>query len=469
MGETRAGGEAAAGQLVAMLVAGTIFLASIAFVVWGAAEGGGDDGVAPAARKSEAEGLLDVLLGSEGSGWQAGVDSVGRIGLRGDDGGLSLDKMDALRGASYEANGTNGLLDYDETLASLGLEVQDGVGTQFHLRIYPIGLEDVLATSDLSHVRTAYIGDWTSLASVTVALDVDSMTMVRGANAGLNATIGVDTVNERQMLLDLGLGYNDRIHIAAGTPDVKVQVLPGVTAPITTLVALDLLKGDVYPDIKTYLNTVFASRIGEYDLLIVGSGVDHESLTSTVVKDAVRDWVLAGGDLMVFGSGAKNFQWLQPLFSVGTTSVNGQAFAPDVNHPMLQEPHALDWPHYDSKGIAWDIKSQGEDAHYEDFEHVVMEGGEDLLAVSLDGAFDDGRVFLTAFQPKTIAGELGFEEGRDFLHNMIVYSDRAYLYLDYGPAVPDDAAVAAAVRQTHVLDPDLGQVPVRVEILLWHA
>lgn len=465
------GEEGAAGTMLATLVASSILLASIGAVIWATGQDSKDARpVDEAVRRSDAEALAQMLVGSTGQGWQHGPDALVRLGLMNTNGsGLDLEKMEALRGAAYESL-PNDAVDYPDALAGLGLDSLDGA-SDLHVRIYPVGLKKVLAEHNLSHIRTMYIGDWTSLDPITIDHSLSAQTMADDAQVRLDLQVALRVAEERHMLRQLGVDFTDRIHISGSQPDVQVEVLPGVMSHITDVVPLSLLEGDVYPDHKQYLDAHIHRRIGDYDLVVVGSGVAQSTLTSAVTKQAIADWVLAGGDLMVLGSGSQDFQWLQPLFSLGTSTANGQAFAPDVNHPMLQEPHRLNWPAYDNGGITWNLKDSGSNAHYDSFEHVIGAPGnkkdEDVLTVSVDGAFGEGRVFLTGYQPKEIAATLGMSEALNFVQNMVVYADRDHLFMDYGPTVPQDAAVASAIRHSHVWDSQLGPVPVRVEVLVW--
>jgi hypothetical protein len=138
-----------------------------------------------------------------------------------------------------------------------------------------------------------------------------------------------------------------------------------------------------------------------------------------------------------------------------------------VSHPLLKEPNDLDWTHYDNKGLTWDIKDSGSNAHYDNFVHVIQQGTEDVLAVSKDGAFGEGRVILTTYQPRHIAQTLGMQEAQFFVQNLAMYAERAQLFLEYGPTAPADTPVSVAVRQSWLWDQTLGQVPVRLEIQTW--
>jgi len=275
-------------------------------------------------------------------------------------------------------------------------------------------------------------------------------------------------VDERAAIRLLGVAYDDRIHLASGTPSVLVE--SGLIDPtLLSVVGASDLEGDVFPDNKQYLDAVLADRLDEYEVLFMGSGIDHSALTSQVTKDAIKSFVYGGGTLMVMGSNAQSTQWLQPLFDVGIKTVNGGPFAPDVSHPLLHEPHPLDWDAYDHHGLGWDLKSQGAGAHYDDFTHVIVASGKDILAVSNDGAFGAGRVFLTEFRPREIADAMGLTEAQNFLGNMFLYAEKDHLYLEYGPQVADGVEVTAAIRQTHVWDSEIGMVPVRIELHLWRS
>lgn len=459
-------GSDAVAQTVAFVVATSFFLGIFGTLLVATNDTPPSDGseVQDATNRVGAEQLADALVGSPGTGWISGPDAVTRIGFLHEDGGqLDSDHLDALRGASYEADPDNGKLDYEEALESLGLPTDGTLG--FHVRLAPVGLQKVLQAADLSHIRTAYLGDWGELdADIEVGLDTDA-TMVADARAQVDLDMDLLVPNERQVLVDLGVNFDDRVHLDA--IDIDVDMGLGLEVSLSSLVPAGLLDGDVYPDDKLYLNSVFDGRLGEYDLLVVGSTVDHSSLTSNSVKDSIRDWVLAGGTLLVFGSESSNFQWLQPLFHVGTSTVNAAPAAPDVSHPMLHEPNALDWTAYDNHGLGWDLPESGNNAIFDDFQHIISSDDEDVLTISNEGVFGDGRVFLTTYRPSEVADVLSHEEATNFVHNVVLFDDRAHLYLDYGPTPPADAAVSAAIRTTQIYDEDLGMISMRLTLLYW--
>jgi hypothetical protein len=463
--------DGALGQVVAFVTAGAIFLASVGAILL-ASQGAVTDHTEQdeATKGLEAQGLAALIAGSSGVGWSAGPDHLTRLGLLAAN-GTSLDPaaLEAMRGG-VERSTVNGKVDYEDALRSLGVDPASSAG--FHLRIYPVGLDDLAVSPDLS---VAYIGDWTTLLGVTVALPVSTpAAMAIKANAALNASMFPSTQYERQAIRALGVDFTDQVYVKLTTsglasyPSVKVDnPSPIPDVELLPLLHLTLMDGDVYPDIKAYLEAYLPARLSQYDVIVVGSGVDHGNLVKQEIKDGIKDWVLAGGTLIVLGSVDQSTAWLSPLFNVGVDTVNGSPTAPDVAHPLLKEPNDLSWTSYDSHGTGWDISESGAIGAYEDFSHVIIQDGEDVLAVSKQASFGSGRVILTSYHARDIAGSMGLGEATAFLENMITYADRSALYLDYGGEVPVDQPVALAVRQGSLWDEVYGQVAVRIEVLAW--
>lgn len=452
-------------QTVSLLVAAAIFMAAVAAVIMTTQQSGGDPTAADsAAQEIEAASLAEILVGSPGVGWTSDPDQLQRLGLAASNGsGLDAGSIAALKGA-MAVSLDNDRVDYPDAQASLGLDPNGS--QQFHIRMYPVGMTDVYDSS-LSGIRVGYIADFSSLPSITIPVGTPSSLYVVEANAQLNVSMGPSTVLERQAIDDLGLQFNDRVYMTALSPSVTVDLLLLPDQSLTSLLGVSAIEGDVYPDIKSYLDANLPSRLATYDMLIVGGGVEHSTLTANAVKDGIRDWVLDGGMLVVMGSNAQAYQWLQPLFHSGVATVNGAAMAPDVSHPLLKEPNELSWTDYDSHGRGWDIKDTGSGAHYDDFSHVIVQDGEDVLAISKDGAFGDGRILLTTYVPREIAATMGIGEAMGFVENIILFADRTNLYLEYGPEAPLGTPVSVAVRQSWLYDELLGQVPVRVEVQTW--
>jgi hypothetical protein len=455
----------ASAQTLSLLVAAAVFIGALGMVIITSQQSGGDRSAADsAAQDIEATSLAEILVGSPGVGWADGADQVQRLGLAASNGsGLDAASIAALKGA-MAVSAANGRVDYPDAQASLGLD-PDG-SQQFHIRMYPVGMNDVYDSS-LSGISVGYIADFSSLPTVTIPLVTPSSLYVVEANAQLNVSMGPSTILEREAIRQLGLDFTDRVYMIPGTPTVGLDQLLGADIPLTTVLGVSSIEGDVYPDVKSYLDATLPSRLSQYDMLIVGSGVQHSTLTANAVKDGIRDWVLAGGMLVVMGSNDQAYQWLQPLFHAGVSTVNGAAMAPDVSHPLLKEPNELSWTSYDNHDKGWDIKDTGSGAHYDDFSHVIVQDGEDVLAISKDGAFGSGRILLTTYLPREIAATMGLGEAMGFVENIVLFADRTNLYLEYGPQAPAGTPVSIAVRQSWLWDDVLGQVPVRVEIQTW--
>ncbi|MEA3166154.1 MAG: hypothetical protein QOJ26_1023 [Thermoplasmata archaeon] len=460
------GDENANSQVIAFSIAGSIFIAALAgILLFGSSTARDRSTPREAVETQNAESLADLLLDSPGVGWDLGADDLTRLGLRSEDGaGLDQDSIDALKGAMLDSS-SNGKVDYDDARASVGLDPTDA--KDFHLRIYPIGMESVFDASE-SGLRVGYVADWSSLASVTVPLGTPTAQLVNQANVKLNLTMAANTYRERDAITSLGLDFNNRVYMTAATPAILVD-LPLIDLPLLTVLNVPLIEGDVYPDNKAYIDAVLAGRLHNYDVLVVGSGVDQSTLTASATKNGIRDWVLAGGTLIVLGSSAQGYQWLEPLFTVGVATVNGAPTAPDVAHPLLKEPNVLAWTGYDFHGRSWDLAGQGSNVHYNDFSHVVVSGGKDVLAISKDGAFGGGRIIVTTYMPREIAQTLGAGEASNVFENMVLFADHSNLYLEYGATAPDDVPVAVAIRQSWLHDETLGQVPVRIEVQTWSA
>lgn len=462
----------ASAAVVSFMVGAAIFLAAIGAVLVATqdvSDPPAEDQLGDAGSDVAAEGLAAILVGSSGVWGSGDVDDLGRLGLlSGNGSGLDPTILEAMRGGKFEPL-ANDKIDYPEALESLGMATDGTDG--FHVRIYPLGdLGDLEVNEDLS---VGYIADWSSLATVKVnppVLTTEGMAVK--ANVALNTSMVAGTIYERQALRSLGVDFTDRVYITLATPKILVDyawplsdrdLLDEVLRP---LYGVTVLEGDVYPDDKGYLDaTLTKSRLTGYDVIVVGSGVDHGKLVD--LKERVKDWVLAGGTLIVLGSADKSTAWLNPLLNAGISTVNGAAIAPDIAHPLLKQPNDLDWIAYDTHDRGWDIQESGAVAAYDDFSHVVIQGSEDVLAVSKAGSFGAGRVLLTSYYPRDIAPSLGQPEADHFIENMVSYADRSSLYLDYGGTIPLEQPVALAVRQSWIWDEVYGSVPVRVEVLVW--
>lgn len=247
--------------------------------------------------------------------------------------------------------------------------------------------------------------------------------------------------------------------------------------------------GDVFPDTKKIMNEDLPSRLAyadgtpRYDrtnVLVVGSGVDHNAMTSESAKGAIKDWVFGGGTIVVFGSDDGNVNWLQPLFHSAIRGGGETISTPDQGHPMLHVPNELDNPgeNYDARNSVWRFNgqtAQAQDSSTPVFSNVIVADNVDpLLAVSNRGSFGAGSIIITAYQPWDLYNDgatgpstlpstecpgetVGFCEGLMFMQNMLMqgYAD---LFLEYGPEIPDGTNVEPSIRLAQIIHPELGPI-----------
>ncbi len=225
-------------------------------------------------------------------------------------------------------------------------------------------------------------------------------------------------------------------------------------------------EGDVYVDSQSSVERM-VENLDSYDLLVVGSNVEHSVMTDANTKYAIRDWVHDGGHLVVLGTSQQNTQWLQPLYGSGTSTANGGISTPDPTHPILQTPESLSYSLYEDHGIAWKLKDE------EYYTHVIAKDGdgqqtEDTLAVSKPGVFGNGSVVLTSYIPSELTSVGDDDEPLKFLHNLAVHSYNM-VFMDFGPTIPEGADVGSASRVAVVPHPSLpsAQVEVRVVVYMW--
>lgn len=230
--------------------------------------------------------------------------------------------------------------------------------------------------------------------------------------------------------------------------------------------------GDIFPDIKKALNDDLSSyliaangaaTLANYDVIVVGSDVDQNAMTSAAAKQSIRDWVYAGGFLIVLGSAAQAVQWLEPIFHSGIQSASGGVLNPDGTNPLLHVPNELHYLSYVNNNLTWHYT--GSDGSF--FEHILTQGGNDVLSTSNPGAFGSGRVLLTSYEPYNLTGS-GATGACDptnvqpdcpalnMLHNFLTLS-YADLYLDFGPPIPNGVHVGSVQRLATVYHPQLAR------------
>jgi hypothetical protein len=171
--------QAAASGTIAFLVAGVLFMGSVATVLVTTRTTGGPelaDAPQAAVLRLQARDVAALLVDSPGystSGtWSSGADNYTgrstnadlllRLGLV-DDADHSLlgyAKLQNLRRAPLAADATDGYVNYEEARRSLGL---DGAGRDFHVRAYPqlAALDDLMASGGRDgNLRVTYVGHY---------------------------------------------------------------------------------------------------------------------------------------------------------------------------------------------------------------------------------------------------------------------------------------------------------------------
>ncbi|MEK6976451.1 MAG: hypothetical protein AABY18_08940 [Candidatus Thermoplasmatota archaeon] len=445
-------------QVIGFMVGGAMFFASFGALVW-AIEVAADPAPGAHANQEVDAGALAKLLASDpGAGW-ATPDALARLGLAGADGRtLDADHLLLLNNASLDPL-PNGLVEYEEARAAWGLSGAAG----FRLRVVAVDYEAALQNHDFSYVKALYVGDFGSLTPITLT---SAEATIPQANAALNASMAANTGLERTVIDSIGVDFDNQAHLLVNTPDIDVQPDPNSsdTTPLLTYLGLSSWDGDVVHDNKQFLDAVLPGKLssGGYDLLVLGSGIDHSTLTANSVKTAINDFVRNGGTLMVFGSPGANFNWMQPIMDLSAASVSGPVSAPDPDNGLLSLPYDLDWASYPTNDLGWTIGNPS------DFENVLMQGGKPVIAISDEGAIGSGRVFLSSIQPRAVAQSLGTDEAAHFMFNMLLqgYEPPRDPSLEFGPDPPVGLPASSAVR-TAVVSEAGTDIPVRIDLLAW--
>jgi hypothetical protein len=243
--------------------------------------------------------------------------------------------------------------------------------------------------------------------------------------------------------------------------------------------------GDVYPQLKKTLKEELAERLmvpdgtgnacsgtPRYDwtnVLIVGSNVDHNVMTSGDVKQCIETWVLGGGTLIVLGSVDMNTHWLESVFHTALESSSGGLSVPDAGHPVLHVADDLDYSSYQHER-AWRLKTTGSFDAEAAFTRVANDAasGDAILAVGDPGAFRNGNVILTGWTPYDLRGNgpgIDRTEGLMLTNNLLMLGYRD-LFLDYGPPLPENANVQPAVSKVHIEHPQFAD-PILLDISVY--
>lgn len=272
---------------------------------------------------------------------------------------------------------------------------------------------------------------------------------------------------------------HDNADVGSFTPTTATTTDEEIWSAMERKMLLDLVDGfsnltydfggDVYPDQKKVMNNDLADNLtaGKYDALIVGSSVDQNAMTSNAAKDAVRDYVLNGGLLIVLGSTGQSVTWLEPLFNVALTTSGDPVSTPDPTHPILHTPEELAYNTYTDNGHRWQFNSAGDATH---FTHVITGGTsdqvEDTLALSKPGHFGNGSIVLTGWMPYALKEPQEGLEAERVLYNFLLQA-LGSLYIDFGPPIPPYAEVASSTRLATAPHPAIPTEQVLVRLVLY--
>ncbi|MBI4393524.1 MAG: hypothetical protein HY556_06985 [Euryarchaeota archaeon] len=296
-----------------------------------------------------------------------------------------------------------------------------------------------------------------------------------GVEDRYNMTIRYNSVNssERMEVTDLTVGEfrpagDDSVYEETGGSVYERVIVYELVETFKNYSYVD--RGDAYPDIKDVMNNDLANNLSTYDVLVVGSNVDQNAMTSAAAKYSVRDWVLGGGTLVVLGSDAQAVQWLQPLFHSSIATASGGIGVPDPTNPILHVPEELNYLNYVDNQTAWRLKAADR------FTHVVAKeqsvGGSDAfdsLTISQPGAFGNGTIILTSWRPHILMTPQEFLEAKKLLYNFLAqaYGAGGSIFIDYGPVIPSDATVSASTRLVTITPIRLPRTLVEVRLVLY--
>ncbi|MDD5503019.1 MAG: hypothetical protein PHH26_06130 [Candidatus Thermoplasmatota archaeon] len=405
--------------------------------------------------KSKASQALTVLSTTPGvpENWHLNPDygptQIERLGLAqsSTSSTLSGDKFIAMTGCALSANPTNRKLDYAEAKLALGLS-----GYDFHVRTYPVfeGSTTGYGTVAISDMKVAYIGNYGSLTNPpSVLWDVSETS---------------ESTEESTAVSLLGAQFTNTLYIP---PLTQLWPLPPILER----------QGDKFADKSDYIQNNLVPRLTSnyYHILVVGSNTDQTALTPSAVKNAITNWVRAGGRLIVLG-GQQNANWLEPFLTTGTRGASGGIYVPDTGHPILNVPNKLSYSSYTDPGRTWIVPD-------ETYSHVITKGPapgqkdkmEDVLAISNDGAVDskgdtifgNGTIILTTYLPYVISSQLGQKEEAMFLANMFMYVAHRTAFLDYGPSIPSGVAIGTSEKLSLASFAKFGSLEVHFIFYVW--
>lgn len=213
-----------------------------------------------------------------------------------------------------------------------------------------------------------------------------------------------------------------------------------------------------------------------YDALVVGSEVDQSTLNfpaDPLFDHTLKEWIEAGGDLVVTGSHLANEDWINEL----TSSVQTQGALilslyedrTDTTHAILNNPYNLRWTSYSTADTTYKPESPDPlNPVFADIVHHTQDGADEaFLSISAGGwaSTYEGVALLTAYQPYA----MGPVEAIHFYANSLVHAQFNDIQVDFGNQVPKGSDVGTAQRSV-VIDAqnvDLGWLEGQMVVHVW--
>lgn len=399
--------DRAVSQIVDFLIGMTVFIVVLMlFLLFTPTFQGGTDAQD---RASVARGLVDSLItrpglatGYHGVDWEHNPDDVGLLGLRRRDSTLLSYPKIAALARGGPEAEPNHAVDYPEARQALGL----------------------------THLETRY--------------DVELHIQPRPFR---NASV-----------LDTGLASQARLAYLGDHPQ-EIRALEN------TSLVFDA-QDDVYDPSDDASRDELLLDLPVYDVMVVGSTVDHSELDRPDVRDRFASWVRAGGGLAVLGNDAPSAAWLgslAPTLTVAGKSGTVAVVGPD--EPLINVPHDLEADAYDPVFTGGDpVVWSATETRFHAAVALEEDPGNFTAGAAFPGA---GTLVPTSYRPRLIRDELGRDESRRFQANLVHLAATGAANLVYGEPPIQEARAATITRDVVVQHPVLGAVRAQLSLTVW--
>lgn len=360
---------------------------------------------------------------------------------------LSYEKLRSLRLAQAGRSPGDGVLDYLEARDTLDLDPLRDFRVETSV-MHPLVPDVNAPLAPDATLGILYLADYTDTGS--------------GWQPSTSAVVEAGYISALSSRFDPYVA-NASFDTQALPYDAAGDVVPDAAGPVDEFLPMALLDGDGNASLATY------------QVVVAGSGFDHEANQALQTRQVVDSWVDAGGTLILLGSHEQAVPWTDQLVNWQIVPASSQGSLTIVNtfERLLKSfngrGHGLNLHDF---GQAWQIDAADEDK----FTRIASHG-DAVASVSKDDAFGKGRVLATTFRPSDPHGS-GAEgpcdletlsadcEGLQILWNAITYAHE-YLNVQFGPVVPDGVDAYTLNRYALVHDPHSGHV-LDVRVVLYY-